>query len=111
MSHHTLNYQKRGQIATVTLNRPDDENAVNLELAMALADACAEINKDQEIRAVIISGAGKVFSSGSDWSNYTTDTGLPSAATTISRLRCPVIAAIARPDGCGPDARDRQRLG
>ena len=94
MSYQTLIYQKKGQVATITLNRPDENNVINTELAMALADVCAEINQDQEIRAVTITGAGKVFSVGTDWSNHPADIDLWSVATTISQLNCPVIAAI-----------------
>jgi len=94
MSHQPLIYQKKGRVAIITLNRPDENNAINTEMAMALADVCAEINQDQEIRTVTITGAGKVFSAGTDWSNQPADTDLWSVATTMSQLNCPVIAAI-----------------
>ena len=94
MSYQTLIYQKKGRVVTITLNRPDENNAINTEMAMALADVCAEINQDRQIRVVTITGAGKVFSVGTDWGNYPEDIDLRSAATAISRLNCPVIAAI-----------------
>lgn len=52
--------------ATITLNRPDKLNALNLELLDALDAAVREAEKDPEIRALIITGRGRAFTTGFD---------------------------------------------
>ena len=68
---------RRGEIALVTLNRPDSLNAVNLELREQLIAALREANADAAVRAVVITGAGdRAFCSGQDLSEtvrYTID--------------------------------------
>ena len=53
-------------VATLTLNRPERLNALNLELKARLADAIAEISARADIRVVILTGAGRAFCSGGD---------------------------------------------
>ena len=55
-----------GPVATLTLNRPDKRNALNAALVTALRDALAEIAEDDAVRAVVLTGAGDVFSAGAD---------------------------------------------
>ncbi|MET4431734.1 MULTISPECIES: enoyl-CoA hydratase/isomerase family protein [unclassified Mycolicibacterium] len=55
-----------GSVRTVTLNRPDWMNAVNQDLHSALADVWAELRDDDEVGAVVLTGAGKAFSAGGD---------------------------------------------
>lgn len=57
---------KENGIATVTLNRPDEANGINIELGEALYDTFRELNYDDEIRVVVLKGAGKFFSAGGD---------------------------------------------
>jgi 2-(1,2-epoxy-1,2-dihydrophenyl)acetyl-CoA isomerase len=57
---------KDGSIATVTLNRPKALNALNQELADALADALADLERDREVRVVVLRGAGGAFMAGGD---------------------------------------------
>jgi len=98
MSYHTITYRVAGGVATVTLNRPRANNAVSIPLAQELTDACSVINRDETIRVVIITGAGKVFSVGTDLplkrGTSSASPRLPQAANAISRLHNPVIAAI-----------------
>ncbi len=93
MSGQTIIFQKTGRLGTVTLNRPDAGNRINTALALALTDVCAEINQDQEIRAVIITGAGDSFSTGTEPGDAMAEA-LPSVAAPVEGLKCPVIAAI-----------------
>jgi len=58
--------QKNNHIARITLNRPDDNNYVNLQMAQEMDDICRQINQDNDIYVVIITGAGDVFSSGNE---------------------------------------------
>ena len=61
-----LNFDKKDGVATITLNRPDKLNAFNDELTFALQDALKECEKDDAVRAIIITGAGRGFCSGQD---------------------------------------------
>ncbi len=53
-------------VATLTLNRADRLNALNVELATALAAAVARVAEDPEVRVVVLTGAGKAFCAGGD---------------------------------------------
>ena len=58
--------EKRGGVATLTLNRPDKLNALSLELAHAFALATSEVEHDPAVRAVVLRGAGRGFMAGGD---------------------------------------------
>lgn len=98
MHYETIVYQKRGQIVGITLNRPKVNNAINIRLAEELLDICSEVSQDEDVRVVTITGAGKAFCVGTDWSGFppleTVQTKLWSVATAVAKLDCPVIAAI-----------------
>jgi len=55
-------------VATITLNRPDQMNAYNFALGAELATAYAHCDADDNVRAVIVTGAGKAFCAGADMS-------------------------------------------
>lgn len=55
-----------GGVATLTLNRPDALNALNAEISDALAAALRAVAVDQTVRCVVLTGAGRAFSSGAD---------------------------------------------
>jgi methylglutaconyl-CoA hydratase len=56
----------RGPVTTVTLNRPDVRNAFNEEMIDELSAFAAEAAGARSIRAVVLRGAGPVFSAGAD---------------------------------------------
>jgi enoyl-CoA hydratase/carnithine racemase len=62
---------REGDVAILTLNRPERRNALSLELMLELIAALDEIGRNREVRAVILAAAGKVFSSGHDLSQMT----------------------------------------
>ena len=66
MSDPVLLVEREAAVATVTLNRPNQMNALNAELRIALGDTLAELEADPEIRAVILTGAGRAFCAGMD---------------------------------------------
>lgn len=66
MRFETLVFEVRDRIAYVTLNRPDRLNALNLALVEELRAAAAMIDADADIRAALLTGAGRGFSSGAD---------------------------------------------
>ena len=59
-------YEKRGNIATLTLNRPATLNAMNEAMMAELERCLIDIEADSEVRAVVLTGAGRGFSSGGD---------------------------------------------
>src|SRR5262249_26275115 len=66
MSYHTIKLDVSGPVATVTLDRPDKMNALNREMQLELRQAIEQIESDAAVRAVIVTGAGRCFSSGFD---------------------------------------------
>jgi enoyl-CoA hydratase/carnithine racemase len=66
MEFATLLFERRERVAHVTLNRPDRLNALSLQLVEELRAAAAAIEADPQIRAVLLTGAGRAFSSGAD---------------------------------------------
>lgn len=55
-----------GPVARLTLDRPEVLNALSLELLHALVDACHWLGEQEEVRVVVLSGAGRTFSAGAD---------------------------------------------
>jgi len=70
MVYKLLILERDGPIATITLNRPDVGNAFNIFLMNELDAAIREVGMDSDIRAVIMTGAGKHFSTGIDLSMF-----------------------------------------
>jgi enoyl-CoA hydratase len=69
----TLIYEKREQIAYVTLNRPQAFNAYNIQMRNDLYEVLGAIKDDSEVRVAIFSGAGeKAFCAGADLSEFLT---------------------------------------
>ena len=66
MPYQHLTLVKDGRVAVVTLNRPDSLNAINRDLHLEMMEACRDLENDDEIRAVVWTGAGRGFSSGAD---------------------------------------------
>ena len=66
MEYATLLFERRERVAHVTLNRPERLNALNLQLVEDLRAAAAAVEADEQIRAVLLTGAGRAFSSGAD---------------------------------------------
>lgn len=60
-----LIYEEREGIVTLTMNRPDERNALSEEADMLeFVDVCDKVNRDTSIRVVILTGAGSAFSAG-----------------------------------------------
>lgn len=70
----TVEYEKRGHIAYVTLNRPDKLNAMNAAMHRELGEVWQDFQLDPEMRAAILSGNGRCFSAGADLSGGAPDT-------------------------------------
>ena len=97
-----------GGLRIITLNRPDELNAVNDDLHVGLAKIWAALNEDADARAAVITGAGRAFSAGGDF-NYLDELRNDEALRqktikhgrelVIGMVRCriPVIAAVNGP--------------
>ena len=60
-------YERSGAVGTITLNRPDRHNAIDSECLRTMIGLLADIEKDKNVRVVVITGAGeKAFSAGAD---------------------------------------------
>ena len=65
MSDHLL-VEKKGAIATLTMNRPNSRNALSIEMRTQLFEAMVDIETDDTIRCVVVTGAGDHFMAGGD---------------------------------------------
>ena len=65
-TYNTIILEKQDPVGIITLNRPDKLNAMNLEMKNEIFDALSEMEVDDDIKAVIMAGAGRAFSSGHD---------------------------------------------
>src|SRR6266478_6450274 len=112
----TILYSVEGGITRITMNRPEKRNALNDELIAGLKDAIRRADHDEEVRVVLLSGAGEDFCSGADLaslqkiSTATVTENLADARSLmdlfllIRAVRIPVIAAVrgrALAGGCG----------
>ncbi|MGI9333780.1 MAG: enoyl-CoA hydratase/isomerase family protein [Gammaproteobacteria bacterium] len=66
MSEEAVIVDRKGSVATLTLNRPKALNTLDDALAIALAAATEEVGNDETVRCVVITGAGGHFSGGGD---------------------------------------------
>lgn len=66
MPEPVLLVDRQAPIAVVTLNRPDQMNALNAELRIAIGATFAALEADPEIRAIVLTGAGRAFCAGMD---------------------------------------------
>lgn len=104
MTYETLDYQEAGGIATVTINRPEKNNAISMEMRRDLRMLVDELYANDAVRAVIFTGVGKTFCVGADVSTFEQEWLTPAfrAASRLltnffndlEALEKPVIAAI-----------------
>lgn len=66
MNYECLLYDVTGGVATITLNRPDVFNAFNDQQSYDLQDALKQVARNESVRVVVLTGAGKAFCSGQD---------------------------------------------
>ena len=83
-------------IFTITLNRPEVYNAFNEQLTTDLQEAFKEAAKNEAVRTVVITGAGKAFCSGQDLKDAPTGGGKRSLRDSLERRYNPLIRAIRK---------------
>lgn len=105
VSRPPIRIDRQGDLAILTLDRPEKRNAISAATWRALPSAAAEIEADDTVKVVIVTGAGGHFSAGADISEFeqtfaTTDSAVAYAAEmgegieAIAAMRKPVLAAI-----------------
>ena len=103
-----LHVQREGPVAVVTLNRPDHLNAFNDEMHSAFARFWFELDGDQDVRAAVLTGAGRAFCAGgniNDFDRFRSDLAARSATMRSARrlvaemidVHVPVVAAVNGP--------------
>ncbi len=106
MAYENIVLERRDGVATLTLNRPNVANSIDIPLARELMDAAIALDEDPETRAVILTGAGAMFSAGGDLRSFR-EAGLGigaklkeltvylhAAVSRLTRMNAPVIAAV-----------------
>ena len=66
MAYETLRANTDGAVLTLTLDRPDQLNAINAQMGQELADALKSAGRDTAVRAIVITGSGRAFCAGQD---------------------------------------------
>jgi 2-(1,2-epoxy-1,2-dihydrophenyl)acetyl-CoA isomerase len=90
---------KKNGVGTITLNRADKLNAFNDELTFSLQDALKEMEKDESVRAIVITGAGRGFCSGQDLQSRSISQEAdqrPSLGDSIRRRYNPLVLKIRK---------------
>ena len=113
MAYETLIVEKKDFIGTIILNRPEHLNTFNVPLSRELNEALMALEKDPEVRVVVIKGAGRAFCAGIDVSDLEGKSpleyidwvnGMEQMSLTIASMGKPVIASahkIAVANGVG----------
>ena len=68
MNYQTIQVDVKDYILTLTLNRPDKLNAFTVEMANELVDVFTKVNEDDQVRVIVVTGAGRAFCAGMDLS-------------------------------------------
>lgn len=102
MDYNTLLFEMRGKVALITLNRPEALNALSPELTEELSALLDQLETDDNVAVVVLTGSEKAFAAGADikamkdWSYmdvYKADF-ITATWERISRFRKPTIAAV-----------------
>jgi len=94
--YDTVNLYRRGAAAKLELNRPERMNAWNTQFGLDLLGAVTSAGEDAEVRALLITGAGRAFSSGADLTDglEQTDAGDPDVYGVLTERYHPIIVGI-----------------
>ena len=94
-SRETIELNVSGGAARVVLNRPDSLNAWNEQFGRELLEVVQEVSADEAVRAVMITGAGRAFSSGADLKEQRSgDDGLPDLSQRLKEIYHPILLGI-----------------
>jgi 2-(1,2-epoxy-1,2-dihydrophenyl)acetyl-CoA isomerase len=94
-SHETIDLTTGDSAARILLNRPDALNAWNEQFGVDLLDAVNTVADDDSVRALLITGAGRGFSSGADLKEQrTTSDGMPDLSSRLREIYHPIITGL-----------------
>lgn len=106
MEFDTLKFELTDGVAVITFDRPDSANSLNAQMADDMLKAATHCDSNPDIRCVVLTGAGKMFSAGGDlrtfaaqgegmseYMRYTT-TGMHMAISRFSRMNAPFLVAV-----------------
>lgn len=99
MAYESIIFEKEDNIAIITFNRPEARNAVNNQVRAEFTAAIAEVEADDDIKVLILTGSGKAFASGVDIKEFSKTTpyhahNLFRLGEMVEKLPKPVIAAV-----------------
>jgi enoyl-CoA hydratase len=103
MDYECIIYEKKDQIGLIKLNRPKVLNAMNRQLWIEMQDALENAKQDSDVKALIITGEGRAFSTGADLKDSKGRSiedyriyleSLQEASRKIIRFEKPILAAI-----------------
>jgi enoyl-CoA hydratase len=100
-----LSIERHGEVAVVTLQRPEKRNALSIELRVELGDAFGELGSDEGVGCVVLTGSGTAFCSGMDVTQFGGDLDhkrrivetSTSAFEAVGGCLRPVVAAVNGP--------------
>ena len=96
MDYETMRIEQRGGELRITLDRPEAMNAWNTRFGLDLRDAVERAAADDAVRAVVLTGAGRAFSSGADLKAgfEPTPEGHPDVRKALTELYHPIITTV-----------------
>jgi 2-(1,2-epoxy-1,2-dihydrophenyl)acetyl-CoA isomerase len=106
MSYDSLVFEVKDGVGLIRLHRPDDGNAITLEMAGELLEVAGRCEQDPGVRAVVLTGSGKMFCAGGDLKTFAAQgEKLPAylpkvvqafhgALTRFARMNAPLVGAI-----------------
>ena len=95
MEYETIILEKKDNISTLTLNRPEKLNALNPQMFIELVHAFREVNQDDETKVLVLTGAGRGFCSGVD---LTAQAGSQGSSSSTKRKTGTAIEGISPSD-------------
>ena len=102
----TLEIELDGPVSTIWMNRPELHNAFDENLILELTAACVALDRDKDVRVVVLAGRGRSFSAGADlnWMKRAADNGiaenqndaraLANMLRTLAMMKKPTIARV-----------------
>jgi len=94
MDYAHLLLERRDHVATLTLNRPDAYNALNLALGRELFHAVLDVDDDPDVRCIVITGAGRAFCAGGDVKDFADN--LPRIGALVKELTTYLHGSVSR---------------
>jgi 2-(1,2-epoxy-1,2-dihydrophenyl)acetyl-CoA isomerase len=94
MDYQSLTLERKDSVATITLNRPDAFNALNLAMGRDLFHASIEVDEDPDVRCVVVTGTGKAFCAGGDVKDFVEN--LPRVGALVKELTTYLHGAVSR---------------